>query len=56
MKNIKNLFQLFYPNICINCENELLINEEVICIACRNNMPLLKIDDFENKKVIIFGG
>ena len=51
MKNIKNLFQLFYPNLCINCENQLLINEEVICIVCRNNMPLLKIYDFENNIV-----
>ncbi|UOB19126.1 ComF family protein [Abyssalbus ytuae] len=35
--NIKNLF---FPEVCLGCNNFLLQGEEVICTICRNNLPI----------------
>lgn len=37
---IQDLFNLFFPKICACCSHVLLKNERVICIACRNELPL----------------
>ncbi len=37
---LKNLLNLFYPNICSGCSNLLLESENQICITCRHDLPL----------------
>jgi ComF family protein len=40
MKNILNDFtNLFYPHLCILCENPLIENEQQICLNCLYNLP-----------------
>lgn len=35
MKLLKNIFNLFYPDICLCCENHLTENEHTVCLKCR---------------------
>ena len=37
---LKNLIKLFFPEVCSGCSEILLQSENIICIACRHNLPL----------------
>ncbi|HCC51604.1 MAG TPA: ComF family protein, partial [Porphyromonadaceae bacterium] len=40
MKHLLNDFtNLFYPHLCILCENPLIENEQQICLNCLYNLP-----------------
>lgn len=41
----KDIFELFFPKVCLNCEEQLNENEELICLHCRFELPLT---DFSN--------
>ncbi|MGY8943080.1 MAG: ComF family protein [Flavobacteriales bacterium] len=57
MKLLKDLFYLFYPNICANCNEQLLQNEKVICTFCRHDLPLTNFQSYTKNKVSrIFSG
>jgi competence protein ComFC len=57
MKLLKDLFYLFYPNICANCKEQLLQNEKVICTFCRHDLPLTNFQSYTKNKVSrIFSG
>ncbi len=57
MKILKDLFYLFYPNICANCNEQLLQNEKVICTFCRHDLPLTNFQSYTKNKVSrIFSG
>ena len=34
-----DLFDLFYPNVCLTCSRKLLKGENVICFRCENELP-----------------
>ena len=34
-----SFLQLFYPNLCLSCGNELPHGKEIICIACQYYLP-----------------
>lgn len=36
----EDIFLLFYPKVCLNCENQLNKHEKVLCVACRFDLPL----------------
>lgn len=44
---IKNLLNLFFPKICLACNNHLSDNELHICTNCRHELPLT---NFHNDK------
>jgi len=57
MKLLKDFFYLFYPNICANCNQQLLQNEKIICVFCRHDLPLTNFNSYTNNKVFtIFYG
>lgn len=57
MKLLKDFFDLFYPNICANCKEQLLQNEKVICTFCRHDLPLTNFKSYTRNKVSsIFSG
>lgn len=35
-----NLLNLFFPKLCLGCQNYLTDNEQHICITCRHQLPL----------------
>jgi ComF family protein len=51
MRLLKDLFLLFYPKLCVICEDKLVENESTICTICRHDLPLSGFVDFKNNKV-----
>nr|WP_298893074.1 phosphoribosyltransferase family protein [uncultured Psychroserpens sp.] len=45
---IKNLLNLFFPQICSACSNHLSDNELQICTTCRHQLPLTNFHDDPN--------
>ncbi|RVU91102.1 ComF family protein [Flavobacterium columnare] len=37
---LKKLINIFFPDLCLGCQNLLGNNEQVICIECRHELPL----------------
>lgn len=35
-----NLFDLFFPKLCVGCKSSLLIQEETLCVSCIHDLPL----------------
>ena len=46
MQLLKEIFNLFYPQLCFNCETQLYEKEETICLHCRFELPLA---DYSNQ-------
>ncbi|MBT8318350.1 MAG: ComF family protein [Lutibacter sp.] len=40
MKFLKDIFNIFFPEICLSCKVQLAENEGPICIKCRHDLPL----------------
>jgi len=36
----KNIYNLFYPEVCLCCHEHLTTNEQVVCVICRHDLPL----------------
>ncbi|WP_158840478.1 ComF family protein [Polaribacter sp. L3A8] len=57
MRILKDLFNLFYPKLCANCEHQLTQNENVLCTFCRHDLPLTNFTSYiENKITKTFYG
>lgn len=46
MRLFKDIFYLFYPNICASCDNQLNDYENVLCLSCRYDLPLTNFINF----------
>jgi len=51
MKIINDFFRIFYPELCVNCENQLINNETILCTFCRHDLPFTNITDYQNNKI-----
>lgn len=52
MKTILNdLLDLFFPRLCLLCQNPLVEGEEQICLHCENDLPYTYFTDLETNKV-----
>lgn len=51
MNYFNDLFQLFFPNICVTCEGKLLNNEKILCTLCRHDLPIICYNDYKNNKI-----
>lgn len=47
MSIVKEIFNIFYPEICVCCKHQLTTNEKTICISCRHDLP---VTSFTNEK------
>lgn len=52
MRIFKDLFHLFYPKICVVCEEKLIENEIIVCTNCRHDLPLTNFNSYSDNKVI----
>jgi ComF family protein len=54
---VKNLLNLFFPEVCEACNNVLTDNELVVCINCRHQLPVTNFhfDNSETVKKIVYG-
>ncbi len=39
MQFLKDIFNLFFPDVCLNCKLQLSKNESLICTQCRHDFP-----------------
>ena len=51
MQFLRDVFHLFYPNICFGCFNHLLKNETILCLNCRHDLPLTNFSNEENNLI-----
>lgn len=57
MTFLNNLFRIFYPKLCVNCKNQLDVNEDTLCTFCRHDLPLANYTNYiDNKITKIFYG
>lgn len=52
LKTLKEFLHLFYPQICAICEEQLVLNEKIICTLCRHDLPLTNFISFEENPLI----
>jgi ComF family protein len=48
---LKNIFNIFFPELCVICENQLIQGEELMCISCRGDLPVTNFSSWKNNKV-----
>ncbi|MDP4600893.1 MAG: ComF family protein [Polaribacter sp.] len=51
MNILNDFLRLFYPKICGVCEEQLLINEKIICTVCRHDLPLTNFTKFDENSI-----
>lgn len=57
IKGLSWLINLFYPRTCICCETHLLDQEELICLTCRFDLPMVDNLDYRSNSITkIFQG
>ena len=48
---IKNLLNLFFPKVCLACDNQLEANEVYVCTFCRHELPLTSFESTIDNEV-----
>ena len=51
MTVFSDLYHLFYPKICANCNHQLITHEHLICTLCRHDLPLTNITNYTDNKI-----
>src|ERR1043165_7615176 len=54
---LSDLFELFYPNVCLACSGKLLKGESILCLSCENELPFSDhCQNYENDLMKRFAG
>jgi len=51
LKPFQNIFNLFFPELCLICENSLIESNQMLCITCRSNLPVTNFSNWKNNEV-----
>ncbi|RCS27756.1 ComF family protein [Polaribacter sp. WD7] len=51
MNILHHLLGIFYPELCVGCDNQLTPNEEILCTFCRHDLPIINFTDYTNNKI-----
>lgn len=51
MQFLKDIYHLFYPKLCVCCSQELVSSENIICVSCLHDLPLLNIKNTEHNPI-----
>lgn len=51
MRFLKDIYNIFYPEVCLGCQNHLTTNENTICLHCRHELPVTNFSSEENNLV-----
>lgn len=51
MNILKDIFNIFFPEVCLCCYEHLVTNETVICLSCRHDLPLTNFS-FEKNNIV----
>jgi len=56
-RGLNNILDLFYPALCVACENRLVMQEKFLCIECWHDLPVTNFHfNAENKVAQLFWG
>lgn len=48
MKLLKEVFNIFFPDLCVICENPLTFNEDTLCTYCKVDLPFTYFSSEDN--------
>jgi ComF family protein len=51
MNFLKDIFTIFYPDICLCCKDQLTTNEQLVCLECRHDLPVTNFT-FEANNIV----
>lgn len=51
MKIFKDVFAIFFPEVCLGCNEHLASHESIICLTCRHDLPLTNFSFEENNLI-----
>lgn len=51
MQLLKDIFRLFYPDLCLNCNKNLLNQETILCSFCRHDLPQINLKNYQNNEI-----
>lgn len=51
MNVLKDIYHIFYPDLCFGCKKHLTLNENTICLHCRHNLPLTNFSSLKDNLV-----
>jgi ComF family protein len=51
MNPLNDIFNLFYPERCSICENQLVKGEKTICVSCISELPVTNFCNLKNNSV-----
>lgn len=51
MKIFKDVFAIFFPEVCLGCNESLASHESIICLNCRHDLPLTNFSFEENNLI-----
>jgi len=51
MNFFKDIFNIFFPEVCLCCKEHLVNNETTICLTCRHDLPLTNFS-FEEENLV----
>lgn len=51
MNFLKNVFDIFFPKVCLSCSDILATNEVALCVTCRHDLPLTNFS-FETNNLV----
>ena len=51
MNFLKDIFNIFFPEVCLCCHEHLAYNETTICLSCRHDLPLTNFS-FEEDNLV----
>lgn len=51
MNVLKDIYHIFYPDLCFGCKSHLTLNESTICLHCRHNLPLTNFSSLKDNLV-----
>lgn len=51
MTFVKNIVNLFFPEVCVGCNSHLITENLILCLNCRHDLPLTKFCFEPNNKI-----
>lgn len=51
MSLLKDIYAVFYPEVCLCCHEHLTTNEKTICLNCRHDLPLTNFSGEKNNLI-----
>lgn len=49
---IEDLFQIFFPKLCLICDDQLYENEIIACLICLHDLPVLFYNDASDNEIL----